>query len=74
MQWEAATTDNLERLIARADKYPQLKTQMQGHPEVEPLFMRAGQSQLTECRAVGTQLVGYEQFRREPLFLEQLAH
>jgi hypothetical protein len=22
----------------------------------------------------GTQLVGYEQFRREPLFLEQLAH
>jgi hypothetical protein len=36
--------------------------------------MRAGQSQLTECRAVGTQLVGYEQFLREPLFLEQLAH
>jgi len=31
---EAATTDNLERLITRADKYPQLKTQMQGHLEV----------------------------------------
>jgi ferritin-like metal-binding protein YciE len=31
---EAATTDNLERLIARADQYPQLKTQMQRHLEV----------------------------------------
>jgi ferritin-like metal-binding protein YciE len=31
---EAATTDNLERLIARADKYPQLKTHMQHHLEV----------------------------------------
>jgi hypothetical protein len=31
---EAATTDNLERLIARANKYPQLKTQMQRHLEV----------------------------------------
>jgi len=31
---EAATTDNLERLIARADKYPQLKTPMQRHLEV----------------------------------------
>jgi ferritin-like metal-binding protein YciE len=31
---EAATTDNLERLIARADKYPQLKTHMQGHLEI----------------------------------------
>ena len=31
---EAATTDNLERLIARANKYPQLKTHMQGHLEV----------------------------------------
>ena len=31
---EAATTDNLERLIARADKYPQLKTPMQHHLEV----------------------------------------
>jgi hypothetical protein len=26
---EAATTDNLERLIARAHKYPQFDTQMQ---------------------------------------------
>ena len=31
---EAATTDNLERLIARADKYAQLKTHMQAHLEV----------------------------------------
>ena len=31
---EAATKDNLERLITRADKYPQLKTQMQRHLEV----------------------------------------
>jgi ferritin-like metal-binding protein YciE len=31
---EAATTDNLERLIARADKYPQLKTPMQRHLEI----------------------------------------
>jgi len=31
---EAATTDNLERLIARADKYPQLKTPMQHHLEI----------------------------------------
>jgi ferritin-like metal-binding protein YciE len=31
---EAATTDNLERLIARADKYPQLKMPMQRHLEV----------------------------------------
>src|SRR5437868_5154828 len=31
---EAATTDNLERLIARADKYPQLRMQMQRHLEV----------------------------------------
>jgi len=31
---EAATTDSLERLIPRADKYPQLKTQMQHHREV----------------------------------------
>jgi ferritin-like metal-binding protein YciE len=31
---EAATTDNLERLIARADQYPLLKTQMQRHLEV----------------------------------------
>jgi|SRR5579884_618317 len=31
---EAATTDNLERLIARADKYPELKMQMQRHVEV----------------------------------------
>src|SRR5438477_9374637 len=31
---EAATTDDLERLITRADKYPRLKTQMQAHLEV----------------------------------------
>ena len=31
---EAATTDNLERLIARADQYPELKMQMQRHVEV----------------------------------------
>ena len=31
---EAATIDNLKRLITRADKYPQQKTQMQRHLEV----------------------------------------
>ncbi|MBV8493142.1 MAG: DUF892 family protein [Alphaproteobacteria bacterium] len=31
---EVATTDNLERLIARADDYPRLKTAMQHHAEV----------------------------------------
>src|SRR5438477_12662323 len=31
---EAATKENLERLITRANKYPQLKTQMQRHLEV----------------------------------------
>src|ERR671933_931830 len=31
---EAATTDNLERLIGRADDYPQLKSQLQRHLEV----------------------------------------
>ena len=35
------------------------------------LFMRAGQPQMPECRAVGAQLVGYQQFRRESLFLER---
>lgn len=31
---EAAITDNLERLIARADEYPQLKAQMQLRAEI----------------------------------------
>src|SRR5919199_4797682 len=31
---EAATTDNLERLIGRSDDYPQLKSQLQRHLEV----------------------------------------
>ena len=36
--------------------------------------MRAGQLQLPERRAVGAQLVGYQQFRRKPLLSEKLAH
>ena len=36
--------------------------------------MRAGQPKLPKCRAVGTQLIGYQQLWREALFLEQLAH
>src|SRR6266446_5119713 len=40
----------------------------------ETLLMRAGQRKLPKCRAVGAQLIGYQQLRRESLFLEQLAH
>src|SRR5580704_10755691 len=40
----------------------------------EPLFMRAGQLQLSERRAVGAQLVSYQQFRHKPLLSEKLAH
>jgi len=36
--------------------------------------MRAGQLEVPEGRAVGAKLVGREQFWREALFLEQLAH
>src|SRR5215212_10289651 len=36
--------------------------------------MRAGQAQVPESRSVGAELVGDEQFRRESLFLEELAH
>src|SRR5947208_756026 len=38
------------------------------------LLMRAAQAELPECRSVGAELVGYQQFRREALFPEQLAH
>src|SRR5580704_3444896 len=40
----------------------------------EPLLMEAGQLQLPERRAVGAQLVSYQQFRHKPLLSEQLAH
>ena len=40
----------------------------------EASIMRAGEAQLPESRAVGTQLVYDQQLRRETLFLEQLAH
>src|SRR6202045_1720990 len=40
----------------------------------QSLLMRAGQLEVPEGRAVGAKLVGREQFRREALFLEQLAH
>ena len=40
----------------------------------EPLLMRAGQLQLPERRAVGTQFVSYQQFRHKPLLPEKLAH
>jgi len=36
--------------------------------------MRAAQAELPECRSVGAELVGHQQFRREALFPEQLAH
>jgi hypothetical protein len=38
------------------------------------LLMPTGQSQTPERRGVGAQLVGDQQFRRETLLLEQLAH
>ena len=40
----------------------------------KPLFVRAGQPQAPESRGVGAQLIGDQQFRREALSLEQLAH
>jgi hypothetical protein len=40
----------------------------------EALLMRAGQPQLSESRPVRTQLVGDQQFRREAMLFEQLAH
>ena len=36
--------------------------------------MTGGQLQLPECRAVGPQLVGHQQFRYKPLLSEKLAH
>ena len=36
--------------------------------------MRAGQLQMPKRRAVGAQLVGYQQFRHKPLLSEKLAH
>ena len=36
--------------------------------------MLTGQSETPERRGVGAQLVGDQQFRREALLLEQLAH
>src|SRR3954447_20364402 len=38
------------------------------------LLMRAAQAELPECRSVGAEFVGHQQFRREALFPEQLAH
>ena len=38
------------------------------------LLMTAGQAELPDRRPVGTQLVGNQQFRREALLPEQLAH
>jgi hypothetical protein len=40
----------------------------------QPLLMRAGQSKTPECAGEGAQLVGDQQFGREALLLEQLAH
>src|SRR5438552_4167720 len=40
----------------------------------ELLLMRAGQPKLPECRGIGAQLVSNQQFRREALLPEQLAH
>jgi hypothetical protein len=40
----------------------------------EPLLMRTGQSETAERRGVGAQFVGDQQFRREAVLLEQLAH
>ena len=36
--------------------------------------MRASQAELPESRPVGAELVGNQQFRREALFPEELAH
>jgi hypothetical protein len=40
----------------------------------QSLLMRTGQAKVPKSRAVRTQLVGYQQFRSEAQFLEQLAH
>jgi len=40
----------------------------------QPLVMRTGKSKTPERRGVGAQFVGDQQFRRDTLLLEQLAH
>src|SRR5262249_38839069 len=40
----------------------------------EPLFARAAESQLSERRSIGAQLVGDQHLGCEALLLEQLAH
>ena len=40
----------------------------------QPLLMRTGKPETPERRGVGAQLVGDQQFGREALLLEQLAH
>ena len=40
----------------------------------KPLFVWTAQSQTAERRAVGAQLVSYQQFRHKPLLFEKLAH
>src|SRR5580700_3276820 len=40
----------------------------------QSLFMTAGQVHVPKTRSVGAELVGRQQFRREALFLEKLAH
>jgi len=40
----------------------------------EPLFMRAGQPKMPDCRAVGAQLLSHQQFRGKALLFEPLAH
>ena len=40
----------------------------------DPLLMRAGQAKMPQGRAVGAELVGDQQLRREALFPQQLSH
>jgi Domain of unknown function (DUF892)/Protein of unknown function (DUF3618) len=57
---EAATADNLERLIARTDKYPQLKTQMQRHLAVS----RRQEAELEEqLKALGSDTSTLKEWR-----------
>jgi ferritin-like metal-binding protein YciE len=48
---ETATTDNLERLIARADPYPQLKAPMQRHLEASRRQVEELEQQLSKLGA-----------------------
>jgi hypothetical protein len=74
---------DVEKTLRRSRRFEPLHLALSAHDLMgvfsaivfsEASFMRAGEAQLPESRAVGAQLVGDQQLRYEALFLEQLAH